>query len=137
MIWLNATAKPVEPWISWEYTHYNFSRVGQYPGVVWTQDYLYVVAVQLSRWLVVVCALIFFAFFGFATEARKNYRSAFWALAILFGIRHSGSVPLDNARYAHCSLHLYPSIYLILTFVALHDKIECHKSYLMAHYPCM
>ncbi|KAJ7276916.1 pheromone A receptor-domain-containing protein [Mycena rebaudengoi] len=26
------------------------------------------------------CALVFFAFFGFAVEARKNYRTAFWAL---------------------------------------------------------
>ncbi|KAJ7278230.1 pheromone receptor [Mycena rebaudengoi] len=26
------------------------------------------------------CALVFFVFFGFAVEARKNYRTAFWAL---------------------------------------------------------
>ncbi|KAL4061959.1 pheromone A receptor-domain-containing protein [Scleroderma yunnanense] len=87
MIWINATATPVAPWISWENTHYGFSRVGQYPSVVWTQDYLFVVAVQMTRWATVACAFIFFAFFGFASEARKNYGIAFWTVAKLFGFR--------------------------------------------------
>lgn len=36
------------------------------------------IPLELSRWLLVVCALVFFSFFGFAEEARKNYRAA-WA----------------------------------------------------------
>ncbi|KAH7881711.1 pheromone A receptor-domain-containing protein [Phlebopus sp. FC_14] len=89
MIWLNATAQPVEPWVSWQNTHYDFSRVAQYPSVVWTQNYLLVVAVQLSRWFVVVCAFIFFGFFGFAAEARKHYCMAFWSVMKLFDVQPS------------------------------------------------
>lgn len=81
LIWINSAATPVSPWISWENTHYGFSRVGQYPSVVWTQDYLFVVAVQMTRWATIACAIIFFAFFGFASEARKNYQIAFWTIA--------------------------------------------------------
>jgi len=31
----------------------------------------------MSRWLIVACGFIFFAFFGFADEARRHYRHAF------------------------------------------------------------
>jgi pheromone a factor receptor len=85
MIWLNSAALPVQPWVSWEYVHYDFSRVVQYPSVLWTMNYLVVVAIQLTRWLVVICAFVFFAFFGFAAEARKNYGIAFWWVAKIFG----------------------------------------------------
>ncbi|KAH7911855.1 pheromone A receptor-domain-containing protein [Hygrophoropsis aurantiaca] len=91
MIWLNTAAQPVEPWISWADTHGDFSRVGQYPSLLWTRDYLLVVAMQLTRWFVVICAFVFFGFFGFAAEARKNYRAAFWAVAKLFGRKPAGS----------------------------------------------
>ncbi|KAG1750490.1 pheromone A receptor-domain-containing protein [Suillus paluster] len=84
MIWLNSAAQPVQPWVSWENVHYDFSRVVQYPSILWTRDYLLVVAIQLTRWFVVICAFIFFAFFGFAAEARKNYSAAYWAVAKLF-----------------------------------------------------
>jgi pheromone a factor receptor len=85
VIWLNSAALPVQPWVSWEYVHYDFSRVVQYPSVLWTMNYLVVVAIQLTRWLVVICAFVFFAFFGFAAEARKNYGIAFWWVAKIFG----------------------------------------------------
>lgn len=99
MIWVNSAAAPVAPWVSWENTHFNFSRVGQYPSVIWTQDYLFMVAVQLTRWSVVACAFIFFAFFGFAAEARKNYSTAFGKAAKLFKFRQATS-PL-SVRYAN------------------------------------
>ncbi|OAX32935.1 STE3-domain-containing protein [Rhizopogon vinicolor AM-OR11-026] len=85
MIWLNSAAQPVQPWVSWEYVHYDFSRVVQYPSILWTRNFLLVLAIQLTRWFVVICAFIFFAFFGFAAEARKNYGIAFWSVAKLFG----------------------------------------------------
>ncbi|KAF8149712.1 hypothetical protein K438DRAFT_2085770 [Mycena galopus ATCC 62051] len=36
---------------------------------------------ELTRWAGVIYALAFFTFFGFAAEARKNYRITFWAVA--------------------------------------------------------
>ena len=98
LIWINSSATPVSPWISWENTHYGFSRVGQYPSVVWTQDYLFVVAVQMTRWMTVACAFIFFAFFGFASEARKNYGIAFYTVAKVLGVRPAQTQ--HSSRYA-------------------------------------
>ncbi|KZV93647.1 fungal pheromone STE3G-protein-coupled receptor, partial [Exidia glandulosa HHB12029] len=78
----------VAPWISWDDTHYNFSRIDYYvtyqlkragPGVY--------VSYQMSRWAFPFTAFIFFAFFGFAAEARKNYRMAFFRVLAPFGIK--------------------------------------------------
>ncbi|KAH7882764.1 pheromone A receptor-domain-containing protein [Phlebopus sp. FC_14] len=115
MIWLNSAAQPVEPWISWDNTHAEFSRVGQYPSVVWMQNHLLVVAMELTRWFVVVCAFIFFGFFGFAAEARKNYRAAFCAVAKGLGFTHAQSqsqqtlsaFPPRIPRLSHGSLPIY------------------------------
>ena len=80
---LNLTAQPLDPWVSWDDTHYNFSRVRLVPAVIWTMNRWFVVGVQFNRWSGPFCAIIFFAFFGFAAEARKNYRSAiFKALTV-------------------------------------------------------
>ena len=73
---LNATTEPVDPWISWDETHYNFSSVRLIPAVLWTMDRWTVVGVQFNRWSGPLCAFVFFAFFGFASEARKSYCKA-------------------------------------------------------------
>jgi Pheromone A receptor len=73
---LNATATEIGPWRSWENTHFDYSRVEQFPAVLWRSNRLLVVGMELTRWLAPACAIIFFLFFGFAEEARKNYRAA-------------------------------------------------------------
>jgi pheromone a factor receptor len=67
---------PLDPWVSWEDTHFNFSRVGQFPALLWRQNPDAIVSIQLTRSITIVGALIFFMFFGFAEEARKNYAAA-------------------------------------------------------------
>lgn len=76
VIWLNAAAAPIGPWRSWQDTHYNFSRIEQIPAVLWRQNHLAVISIELSRWLNPLCSFTFFAFFGFAHESMKNYRLA-------------------------------------------------------------
>ncbi|KAJ2928484.1 hypothetical protein H1R20_g8609, partial [Candolleomyces eurysporus] len=76
-IWLNSVATPVSPWISWEDTHFDYGRIGRYPAVVWKMNHLGSVGIEFSRWMVPVCAVIFFTFFGLAAEARKSYKDAF------------------------------------------------------------
>ncbi|KAI6111889.1 pheromone A receptor-domain-containing protein [Pisolithus thermaeus] len=85
-VFLNVTISPIQPWISWANTHYNFSRVAQYPYVVWADNYQLAVSLQMSRYLIVACAFIFFAFFGFADEARRNYRVAYTSIAKKVGL---------------------------------------------------
>ncbi|KAI0297994.1 pheromone A receptor-domain-containing protein [Russula brevipes] len=71
----------VRPWVSWADTHSNYSRVVQVPGFIWQSDPSTVQVLEMFRWSLVVCAFLFFAFFGFAREARQNYRHVFTSLA--------------------------------------------------------
>ena len=80
-IYLNASGPPINRWVSWANTHYDFSRVDQIPSVVWHQNQLTVAGIELTRYAVVFCAFLFFAFFGFADEARRNYRLAYTSFA--------------------------------------------------------
>ncbi|GBE87047.1 hypothetical protein SCP_1002940 [Sparassis crispa] len=76
-LYLNLSAAPLSPWISWSNVHYDYSQVDQYPAVVWRTSRNSLVAFGLSTWAVPFCAFVFFGFFGFADEARKNYRKTF------------------------------------------------------------
>lgn len=80
---LNATAAPVVPWVSWDSIHYDFDRVGEIPAVLWRSSHLLVVGYTLTKWSGVICAFIFFIFFGFAAEARKHYSSALTKLLLV------------------------------------------------------
>ncbi|KAI0920339.1 hypothetical protein AcV5_010105 [Taiwanofungus camphoratus] len=97
-IYLNATVQPVEPWVSWSNTHFAFSRVEQIPSVIWRMNHQLVVALELGQWLNPICALIFFAYFGFAGEARKNYKAAFCFVARRLGFTAVASTKPDVRR---------------------------------------
>ncbi|KAG1809287.1 pheromone A receptor-domain-containing protein [Suillus variegatus] len=84
-IYINIADNPLEPWKGFSDAHFNYSRVGQYPSVIWRLNRLSIVSTELTRWSLVFCAFSFFAFFGFADEARKNYRKTFWAIAKILG----------------------------------------------------
>lgn len=77
-MYLNLTSSPVYPWISFADTHYDYSHIDQYPSFIWRANSETALAFELSGWAPLFCALVFFLFFGFAQEARKNY-------AIFFG----------------------------------------------------
>lgn len=72
-IWLNVSTGPIQPWKSWNDTHFKYSFIGQYPAVIWRSQPQFVASLEFTRWVVPICAFIFFAFFGVAEEARKNY----------------------------------------------------------------
>ena len=63
----------IRPWVSWADTHWGYSRVFQFPRVLMAP--VQIAALETTRWAAVLCAFVFFAFFGFADEARKNYRA--------------------------------------------------------------
>jgi pheromone a factor receptor len=85
------------PWKGWADTHSHFSRVDQVPSLLWRSTTLSTVANELGRWIMVICAFIFFAFFGFADEARKNYRNAFCSVAKRVG--YSTGTMTSSAAY--------------------------------------
>jgi len=76
-LYVNAHVLTVYPWISWDDTHSNYSFVGQFPSFMWRASPISEVMVELSRWIPVVSAFLFFAFFGFAEEAVRHYRKAY------------------------------------------------------------
>ncbi|KAF8890814.1 putative fungal pheromoneG-protein-coupled receptor [Gymnopilus junonius] len=95
MIYLNATANPVGPWRSWEDTHFDYSRIEQIPAIIWRSNHLLAIGMEFSIWVTPVCSFIFFAFFGFAQESRKNYRRACCYLKKLIPVSESSpAVPL-------------------------------------------
>lgn len=83
---MNITYNPMHPWISWADTHSNFWAVRLYASVIWHLDPVAVVGAELQRWIPILSAFMFFAFFGFAQEARKNYRSALESVGRVTGL---------------------------------------------------
>ncbi|KIK58767.1 hypothetical protein GYMLUDRAFT_45080 [Collybiopsis luxurians FD-317 M1] len=89
LIWLSATHSPISPWISIANTHIDYGRVDQYPSVLYNLNPISVRGMLFTRWASVACAFIFFAFFGFAEEARRHYALWYRAVLRLFGIKPS------------------------------------------------
>lgn len=77
ILYVDSQVLTVHPWISWEDTHFDYSFVGQIPSFEWRADPVLQAVAEFDRWLPVVCAFSFFAFFGFAEEARRNYSKAY------------------------------------------------------------
>ena len=77
---------PLNPYISWENVHYNFSRVPEVPAIIWKNNPTLNLDLELTRWSIIFCAFVFFIFFGFADEAKKNYRYAFQSVAKRVGL---------------------------------------------------
>lgn len=75
----------VSPWISWADTHSDFGRVDLVPAVLWRSSSLGVMNYEMYRWFLVLCAFVFFGFFGFADEAIKNYRLVYTSVASRLG----------------------------------------------------
>jgi len=54
-------------------THIDYSLVRQIPSIMWRASPVPEAMLELNRWIVVAAAFLFFAFFGFAEEARRHY----------------------------------------------------------------
>jgi len=85
-LYLNITMKPIYPWKSWSDIHFEWYDIDTFPAVLWRRSGMVVATLELSRWSLVLCALIFFGFFGFADEARRNYHLIYWSVARRFGV---------------------------------------------------
>lgn len=97
-IYLNLTTETVNPYRGWSDTHFDYSRVGQIPATIWHLNHQTVISIELTRWLVVACALLFFGFFGFAEEARKHYRAAFSLVTSRLG-RHTNPYGKSSPKW--------------------------------------
>lgn len=109
-IYLNLTAQPLAPYRGWADLHFNYSRVEQIPATIWHLNKKTVISIELSRWMLVVCGFVFFMFFGFAEEARRNYRMASVLIVTsvkrvvyrVFRIKAAPCVFFQNLAYTIC-----------------------------------
>ncbi|KAF9459379.1 pheromone receptor [Collybia nuda] len=92
------TGGGIHPWISWEDTHWGFARHEVVPAFLWRRVSSIESAIEFNRWQIIICSFIFFGFFGFAEEARHNYRSAFWSVAGRFGYTRTVTANSDRCR---------------------------------------
>lgn len=86
-IYANVGGVPIARWTNWADVHFNFGFVQQIPAAVWKQNHRFLVAVEMGRWIYPCSAMLFFALFGFADEAQRNYAHAYWWIAKFFGIK--------------------------------------------------
>jgi pheromone a factor receptor len=100
--------KGVRPWKGWAWEHFDYSRVIQVPAFEWKKDPASVTGLEAFRWSLVACAFIFFAFFGFADEARQHYRLVYTSLASRMGITTS-SATLHGSSHAYVLVFNMPS----------------------------
>ncbi|KAL6308811.1 pheromone A receptor-domain-containing protein [Sparassis latifolia] len=65
----------LEPWISWDNVHSDFSRIGQFPTVlIPRQDLIFT---YFLWWTIPVSAYLFFIFFAFGQDAMREY-GGYW-----------------------------------------------------------
>lgn len=98
-IYLNVAQGEIFPWISWDDTHFQFWKVYQVSGVAWRANRDTLISVELSRWLVPFCAFVFFAFFGFASEARAFYARILRRLLQRLGLDKAFIKPSQQSGY--------------------------------------
>ena len=70
----NLRSGPMSPWRGLGHLHSGFSRVDEITETQWRSDPQSVEVVNFRLWIPIATALVFFAFFGLAEEARKHYR---------------------------------------------------------------
>ncbi|KAF9526205.1 STE3-like pheromone receptor [Crepidotus variabilis] len=108
-IYLGNKGVRLAPWISWEDTHFNFSHVIFVPTLVWRSDPSFRTSVELTRWLPVLCAFVFFGLFGFASEARRFYGIAFSKLSKLANLHETSTSKDCKMKGLACVHKLYIS----------------------------
>jgi pheromone a factor receptor len=81
IMWSDIHTFTIWPYEGWANVHWGFSQVDQIPSLVWRSYRPVLISLEMGRWIPIGCAFTFFIFFGFADEARKNYRMLFTSVA--------------------------------------------------------
>ena len=81
------TPLPISFYPGWEVVHSNISSIPTVTAIEWKNDYWAATNVRWNLWYNPVTAIPFFALFGLTSEARAIYRTTFWNILFLFGIK--------------------------------------------------
>jgi hypothetical protein len=99
-LYLTYTSSPIQPWKGWADAHFDYAAVNLVRGFLWRSKPAAVLALELSRWSPVFCAFLFFAFFGFADEARRNYQCLYLSITKRLGSMTSKGMGYGSTRSA-------------------------------------
>lgn len=77
----------LQPWVSWAHVHADWMRVSYFTRWMYTRNKKWYIEFSVARWAIPISGILFFLFFGLASEARKDYACAFDLLLRLFGVR--------------------------------------------------
>ena len=94
----NLHLSPPKPYRSWAWVHSNFGRVAYISRFLLSRDKKTEILFEFARWCMPISAILFFIFFGMASEARKQYRQTWYNLLRRFGFATPAPIalPLDN-----------------------------------------
>ncbi|TDL19573.1 pheromone receptor [Rickenella mellea] len=85
-VWgIQTNIQGIQPYVSWEDTHFAFSVIRTHPGIIWRSNESSRFHVEYERWIVVFCAVVFIAFFTFTEESRRKYSLTLDAMLTRFG----------------------------------------------------
>ncbi|KAH9916389.1 STE3-domain-containing protein [Epithele typhae] len=123
-LYSNGASGALQPWLGWDDTHFNFSLVLEVPAIIWRSNKSLLIPLELGRWVLPLCAFTFFAFFGFAEEARRHYRmvlrffSARFASLRLFVFKARFPVARSAITKHDLPVHRLPSEDVLPPYVA-------------------
>ncbi|GBE87044.1 Pheromone B beta 1 receptor [Sparassis crispa] len=122
-LWANVSPG-LEPYVSWDFVHADFSRVGQYPTIILSAEYRQ--QVLLLWWVLPASAYIFFLFFGIGTETIAGYRRVItWIRRTVF--RQTIDPPLGSLPIPERPVHKKPAS--IFTSIDLSGDDQTPPSY--------
>ena len=89
---------PMNPWVSWDDTHYMFNRFNQVPAAVIEADAMAYTQFAVTLWSVPFLCYLFFIFFGFGREQVNQYKGWVHAALAPFGV---APPPPEPEPYSH------------------------------------
>ena len=94
----NAINIPLNPWISWEDTHFMFNRFNQIPAAIIENNPTSNLQFGVGLWCLPGLCYLFFIFFGLGREQRNQYKN--WVFAALkpFGVSRPAPKPYSRDR---------------------------------------
>jgi Pheromone A receptor len=85
---------------SWSTLRHNYTHVPQFSTVEWQNNTVEYAILEMDAWSLVYSAFIFFAFFGFADEARDHYRRVYSSITRRIRLlKSSGALPGSSHAY--------------------------------------
>ncbi|KAG8719611.1 a-factor receptor [Ceratobasidium sp. 395] len=84
---INVNSSNLNPWISFNDTHFGFSRVDVVPFIFLNAVPQTRNLIEITRWVTPGGAFLFFAYFGLAGEASEEYKKFCWKVVKPLGIK--------------------------------------------------